>query len=137
MILNWLVCQGFIFQHSDEMTSPGMAILGDSAFVNTTEATNGKIVRERKTNKVHDVSISGALAPVDILVQRAMPSELQSAEWDLRAIKAPFQRLKTPLPANSRKRLRLLRICCHLFNFRTRYVGLNQIRTTYGRVQEH
>ena len=122
---------------SDEMTPPGMAILGDSAFVNTTKAMNSKIVRGRKTNEVHDVPISAALAAVDILVQRAMPSERQSAEWGVRAIKAPFQRLKTPLPANSRKHLRLLRICFHLFNFRTQYVGLNQIRTTYGRVQEH
>lgn len=30
------------------------------------------------------------------------------------------------------QRKRLLRIVCHIFNFRTRFVGLNQIRTTYS-----
>ena len=116
---------------SYEMTPPGYAILGDSAFVNNTTATNGKVLRGRKSNETREIPESAALAAVDALLQRIMPSERQSAEWGVRALKGPFQRLKTPLPADSVKRLRLLRICCHLFNFRTRYVGLNQIRTTY------
>ena len=117
------------------MTPPGVAILGDSAFVNTTKATNGKVLRNRKSNEMNDIPKSAELAVVDVLLQRAMKSERQSAEWGVRAMKGPFQRLKTPLPADAHKRLRLLRICCHLFNFRTRFVGLNQIRTTYGRIQ--
>lgn len=120
---------------SDEMTPPGYAILGDSAFVNNTQTTHGKVIRGRKTNETSDIPESAALAAVDIIMQRVMPSERQSAEWGVRAIKGPFARLKVPLPADSRKRLRLLRICCHLFNFRTRYVGLNQILTTYGQQQ--
>ena len=116
---------------SDGMTPPGYAILGDSAFVNNTSVTNGKVLRGRKTNKTWDIPESAALAAVDIILQTVMPSERQSAEWGVRALKAPFQLLKTPLPADATKRLRLLRICCHLFNFRIRFVGLNQIRTTY------
>ena len=36
---------------SDELTPPGYAILGDSAFVNHTSVTNGKVLRGRKTNE--------------------------------------------------------------------------------------
>ena len=121
---------------SDEMTPPGMAILGDSAFVNNTRITNGKIVRGRKSNETADIPESAALAAVDIILERIMPSERQSAEWGVRAIKAPFARFKVPLSPDSEKRFRILSICCHLFNFRTRKVGLNQIRTTYARRQE-
>lgn len=63
-----------------------------------------------------------------------MPSERQSAEWGVRAIKGPFGRLKLPLSPDALKRERLLRICVHLFNLRTRLVGLNQIRTVYANV---
>ena len=121
---------------SDEMTPPGMAILGDSAFVNNTSVTNGKIVRGRKANETSDIPVSAELGAVDIILQRIMPSERQSAEWGVRAIKAPFSRLQVPLPADAKKRERLITICCHLFNYRTRLVGLNQIRTTYSRSQQ-
>ena len=120
---------------SDDMTPPGMAIFGDSAFVNTTKATNGKVLRSRKSNEINDIPKSSELAAVDLLLQRAMPSEIQSAEWGVRAVKGPFKKLKTPLLADAQKQLRLLRICCHLYNFWTRFVGLNHIRTTYGRIQ--
>jgi len=82
---------------SDEFTPPGMAILGDSAFVTNTKATNGKIVRSRKTNEVSNIPESAPLAAVDLLQQRIMPSERQSGEWSIRAIKAPFARQKVPL----------------------------------------
>ena len=99
---------------SDEMAPPGMAILGDSAFVNTTKATNGKLLRGRKSNEVNDIPKSAAPAAFDLLLHLTMPSERQSAEWGVRAMKGPFQRLKTALPADDRKWLRLLRLFCHL-----------------------
>jgi len=40
---------------SDSVTPPGMAILGDSVFVNRTRAANGKIIRVRKANEVSDI----------------------------------------------------------------------------------
>ena len=117
----------------DEMTPPGMAILADSAFVNNARVTNGKIIRPRKTNEVHDIPSSAFLAAVDTMLQHAIPSERQSAEWGVRALKGTFPRLKVELPGDVAKRRRLISICCHMFNCRTRPVGLNQIRTTYGR----
>jgi len=98
--------------------------------------TNGKTLRSRKTNEKHDIPESAALCAVDIILQRVLPSERQSAEWGIRAIKAPFRRLKVPLPADSQDRFRLVMVCCHLFNYCTRAIGLNQIRTKYERMQK-
>ncbi|CDF37127.1 unnamed protein product [Chondrus crispus] len=61
-----------------------------------------------------------------------MSSERQSPEWGVRALKGPFGRLTVPLPADAYKRCRISRLCCHLFNMRTRTVGRNHIRATYG-----
>ena len=61
-----------------------------------------------------------------------MPSERQSAEWGVRAVEGPFKRITVPLPANSYKRYQLLRICVHMYNFRVRFVGLNQLRSVYA-----
>ena len=72
------------------------------------------------------------LAAVDTLLDKAMPSERQSAEWGVRALKGPFMRLTTTLPGNVYVRGRILRLCVHLYNLRTRLVGLNQIRTVYS-----
>ena len=116
----------------DDRTPPGCAILLDSAFSNDITITHGKIVRARKEGETEGIPESAALAATDQLLQRAMPSERQSAEWGVRAVKGPFGRLRVPLSAISSKRLRILQSCCHLYNLRTRYVGLNQIRTTYA-----
>lgn len=61
-----------------------------------------------------------------------MLSELHSAEWGVSAVNGTFGRLKLPLSPDTKKRKRLLQICLHLFNFRTCYMSLNQIRTTYA-----
>ena len=89
---------------SDEMTPPGYAILEDSAFVNDTRITNGKIIRSRKANEAQDIPESAELCAVDLLVQPLMSSERQSAEWGTRALQGPFVRLKIPLPADAVKR---------------------------------
>lgn len=115
---------------SDEKAPPGFAILGGSAFVNDTKLTNGKVARGRKANEASDIPESAALAAVGLALQRAMPSGRQSAEWGARAPKGPFARLKAPLPARSRKRLKIIQARCHLLNFRARFVGLNHIRAT-------
>lgn len=121
---------------SDEKTPRGKAILGDSAFVTNTRVTHGKIIRGRKTTETSDIPLSPLLAAVDAILQRAMPSERQSAEWGIRAFKAPFGRLRLPLPADSAVRFRLLQVCVHLYNLRARLIGLNQLRTVYGNPDE-
>lgn len=62
----------------DDMTPHGYAILGDSAFV--TRNMGGKVVQGRKTNETSDIPNDAVLAAVDLIVQRIMPSDRQSAE---------------------------------------------------------
>lgn len=102
---------------SDAMKPPGFAILGDSAFVSETRVVQGKIVRGRKSSETRKNPESVEMAAVDFLIQGILPSERQSAEWGVRALKAPFGCLGLPLPSDSKKRERRLRICVHLFNF--------------------
>lgn len=121
---------------SDAKTPRGRAILGDSAFVVKSRVIHGKIIRARKSTETVDTPTSSLLASVDAILQRVMPSERQSAEWGIRAVKAPFGRLRLPLPADASTRFRLLSVCVHLYNLRVREIGLNQIRTVYGNDSE-
>ena len=72
------------------------------------------------------------LEAVEVLLDQVIPSERQSAEWGVRAIKAPFKRLCAKLPGDAYKRFRILALSAHLYNLRTHTVGLNQIRTVYA-----
>lgn len=73
---------------------------------------------------------------IDLILKRTMPSERQSAEWGVRSLKAPFGRLRLPLPIDSYRRRRILQVCVHLLNIRTRSVGLKQLRSTYASSQQ-
>ena len=120
---------------SDSVTPPGLAILADSAFPRNADGLEGKIVRARKANEMGDCAINVSntyLSAVELLLDRAAPSERQTAEWGIGASKQPFGRLRVTLPGNSKKRLRLLTIAVHLFNFRSRTVGSNEIKTVYA-----
>lgn len=75
------------------------------------------------------VSKSTCPAAVNTLLERALPSERQSAEWGVQGLKGPFSRLKTTLPANAHALYRILSLCAHIYNFRVRNVGINEIRT--------
>lgn len=105
-------------------------LLADSAF--PTCGLDGKIVRGRKNNEAGDIDDGAVLGALDIITQRYMPSERQSAEWGIRTIKDPFGILRKSLPADARKRFVLLSTCAHLLNLRTRMVRLNQTRTVYA-----
>lgn len=108
---------------SDRMTEPGMAILGDDVFVNDTGAANGKIVRSKDVNEANMIPEAAGRAAIDIIL-RAYSSEHQhNTEWGVCAIKGPFKRLSTVLPADSQRRQRIIACCCHLFNYRTRALG--------------
>ncbi len=53
----------------------------------------------------------------------------------VRALTGPVSRLTTTLPANSESRMSIIALSAHLFNLRTRKVGLNQLRTVYSTVE--
>lgn len=113
----------------ENRTPAGFAILADSAFPRGGVFLEVKLVRAWKANE-HDqnngCSRSTWIAAVDMLLERAIPLERQSAEWGVRALKGLFSRLKTTLPADSYARFRILALCA-LVHFRVRFVGLNQL----------
>lgn len=127
--VNLAASYGLLHQKMSEKTPAGMAIIANSA--SSTTKMDGKIVKGRKNNELCDVLQDMYLGALDIIMERIMPSERQSAEWGVRAIKGPFGILRHPLPPSSRKRFVLLQMYTHLLKLRTREVGLNQIRTVY------
>lgn len=86
---------------SDEMTPAGFAILGDSAFVNNTTTTNGKVIRGRKSNETSNIPLSAELCAVDIILH-----VLCQASVNLRS--GEFGHSKPHL-RDSRHRYRLIR----------------------------
>jgi len=56
----------------------------------------------------------------------------QASEWGMRALQGTFARLKSRLTSNKQKRRRIIASCVFLHNFRTEYVGLNQIATVFN-----
>ena len=69
---------------------------------------------------------------MDVLMERVMPSEQQSAEWSVNGTKGPFGLLQTHLPGDTYERKRMLTIVRNLYNCRKRLIGRNQIRTVYA-----
>jgi hypothetical protein len=55
----------------------------------------------------------------------------QAAEWGKRALQGTFSRLKSRLPSNKWRRHEIILSVLLLHNFRTHYVGLNQISTVF------
>ena len=85
----------------------GYAVLADNAFPRGGDFLEGKILRARKSNEMvsnSNVLSSTCLAAVNTLLERALPSERQSAGWGVRALKGSLARLKTVLPADSHAR---------------------------------
>lgn len=116
--------------------SPGYGILADSAFPLAAKHIKAKLsARGKQTSGESGKGIpkSVFLSAVERIVDQAMPNENQAAEWDVNAIKRPFSRLSTKIPADSYRRCRILTIVAHLYNYRVRNVGLNQLKTVYAR----
>lgn len=115
----------------DDMTPPGYAILGYSAFVSDWGVAVGNFVLDQKTNDTKDIPLSASPAAIDMLMQRGLPSEGQSVDWGIMCLKEPFGKLRLPLSSVGTSLGLLLCVCVHLLNQRTRVVRLNQIRTTF------
>ncbi|KAK0558788.1 hypothetical protein OC861_006830 [Tilletia horrida] len=111
---------------SDPVRTPGAyRILADSAFPRGM-VVNDKILSKPKENIVMDEDDVGKLR-----LWAAVTRQRQAAEWGMRALQGAFGRLDLRLPVDKRRRHLLLYVVFHLHNFRTRLVGLNQIKETY------
>lgn len=58
---------------------------------------------------------------------------LRATEWGVchAGVKGPFVRLKSKLPEVVHSRYSVIALCTHTFNFRTRFVDFDQLRTVY------
>ena len=104
-------------------------LVADTAFP-TLNDLNGKIVTPLKSGAV----LSGNIHEVRerIYFHQTITSTRQAAEWGMRAFQGMFPRLYARMPACHATRKRWLNILIPLFNFRTRTMGINQIRTVYS-----
>jgi hypothetical protein len=67
-----------------------------------------------------------------VALNRQATSLRQTAEWGMRAIQSSFPRLKDDIFYEEyNERYLLLLSVVHFYNFRVRYVGINQIRTVF------
>ena len=69
-------------------------------------------------------------------LQNQLKSVRQAAEWGMGTLQATCKRLTLPLGINPRERARLMNISIRFLNYRTANVGLNQIRTVFGNIDE-
>ena len=102
------------------------------------EETGGKVVVDsafKLASNPYVIKSSQTLPAGDrlaILIARDATSLRQSAEWGMRQFQASFPRTKDPIQyeLNGERRI-ILRLIIYLFNFRTRVVGCNQIRSVF------
>ena len=79
--------------------------------------------------------LAPALAEYLLPLHEKYISLRQASEWGMRALQGSFSRLKSRLPSNAEKRGRIILSIILLHNFRTHYVGLNQIVTFVVRIE--
>lgn len=123
---------------SDERNPPGFSVLADSAFPWRDRSIYFKIVRAPKSNEMGGAPNASRTIwseAMNLVLDRLLPSDRQSAEWGICALKGPFKRLTVLLPDDSHIRKRPLVVTAHLYNYRVRRVGLNQISTVYSSAQ--
>lgn len=117
------LCELYYPELGDEKTPPSHVIIGDSAFINNTRSTNGKIICARRTNETSGIPESQELAAIDLILQHIMPTERQSAKWGIRALKGPFKRLKGTLTTDVERRSIIIELSVRLLTYRTRAMG--------------
>ena len=119
-----------IYEKLRTATPEGYYLVTDTAFPRGTSQIEGHI-RAPMTQ--------GHRLPADLTERRnaeqfdrQLLSFRQSAEWGMRSLQGSFGRLRVPLEVGYMdQRGDLLETCVRLQNFRTRLVGINQIRSVY------
>ena len=118
---------GHLYEILDERVPDGYFAVADSAF--PVLGSDGHHIRrapkEGETATLAAMNLTPAQA-IDLVSIR------QSAEWGMRALQGSFGRLKRRMPwEDCRVRGTILENCVRLLNFRSRIVGINQIRTVW------
>jgi DDE superfamily endonuclease len=76
--------------------------------------------------------LSPELAEYLIPMHERYISLRQASEWGMRALQGTFSRLKSRMTSNSKKRQKIILSIVLLHNFRTEFMGLNQIATVFN-----
>lgn len=77
-------------------------------------------------------NLSPELAEYLIPMHERYISLRQASEWGMRALQGTFSRLKSRMTSCTKKRKKIIFSIILLHNFRTQYVGLNQIATVFN-----
>lgn len=72
------------------MTPTGYDVDGESEFVCRKCDAGEKVVRARKRNETNEIPSPATLAAIDIVMNRVLVSERQSAEWVSGHLKSHF-----------------------------------------------
>lgn len=89
----------FLLLKEDSDTLRGMNLLCDSVIFWNRDI-NEKLIYARKLGEKRDMFYLEETAAIDVILYRVMPCEGQFAEWDIRALKAPFQNLRLSLSSD-------------------------------------
>lgn len=125
-----------LYKKLAQMPNP-FRVCGDSAFPKGPKGAQGKIItslkkRYKMPNNAEDHSELRQM-------HRRATSMRQISEWGMGQLQRTFKCLGADpvgLPSCPKDRQVILATVVHLFNFRTRAVGFNQIRTVYERVRD-
>lgn len=105
-------------------------ILADSAF-SFSEDLAKNICAVMKDSAKERLGNSDAYREA-VRLDNAVIGQRQAAEWGMGSIQRTFGRLKSPLPVDNLKRKLILKVIVLLYNYRVKFVGLNQIQTVFG-----
>jgi hypothetical protein len=111
-----------------DRTPGAFALASDTAF-NRGEEMRGKIVTPMKVDELF--SDDPTIAAQQLEQHRQVVRVRQAAEWGMHTLQAAFPRLKSMITWHPPSNRDLLGLIFHLFNYRTRRVGLNQTRSVY------
>jgi hypothetical protein len=109
------------------------AICVDKGFVRSRDL-NEIFVGPLSTRALQTLTHNAQVRAVIIARHDRFVSLRQAAEWGMRGLQGTFARLKTKLTSNKRKRHDIILAILLLHNFRTTYVGFNQIQTVFSRL---
>lgn len=93
-------------------------------------AMDGRILKPLRKNQLN--KHTKKVRKISLRIHRAIVPLRQAVEWGIASFKASFPRLRLPLPAHIEDRAGLFELCVHLYNYRTRLVDRNQIRTVFN-----
>jgi hypothetical protein len=111
-----------------EKTPAPYALVADTAFPRSKDMHNKIITPMAQDDNFHD---DPDIAVQQLFRHRQVVRVRQAAEWGMHTLQAVFPRLKCVLQFTIERNHDLLRLIFHLFNYRTRRVGLNQTKSVY------